>query len=177
MVEVGAGPPGRSQGEEKMILKNCGARCLAILLVLSFLCFSQYASAATAKEETYDKIKILSQVLHEIQDKYVEDKQAQDLIYGAIKGMVRTLDPHSAFLTPKELKELQVETRGTFTGVGIEITLRDGVLTVVSPIDGTPAEKAGVKAGDQIVKIDGKSTKDISGNDLIWEFFQKHPLP
>ncbi|NPB09675.1 MAG: S41 family peptidase, partial [Thermodesulfobacteria bacterium] len=86
----------------------------------------------------------------------------QELIYGAIQGMLSNLDPHSSFLKPDDYKELQIETKGSFTGIGIEITIRDGVLTVVAPIEGTPAWKAGLKPGDKIIKINGKPTKNMS---------------
>ena len=123
--------------------------------------------AAATQDDVYAKIKILSLVLHEIQMKYVEVEKPEELIYGAIKGMVRTLDPHSSFMTPEEMKDFRIETQGSFTGVGIEITIKDGVLTVVSPIEDTPAFKAGLEAGDQILKIDGKSTKDMSLMDAV----------
>lgn len=111
---------------------------------------------------TYEKLKVFSEALHYILSSYVEPVKTKDLLYGAIKGMVGELDPHSAFLTPDMFKEMQVETRGEFGGLGIEITIRKGKLTVVSPIEGTPAYKAGVKAGDVIIKIDGKSTEGIT---------------
>ena len=111
---------------------------------------------------TYDKLKVFGEALQYILSSYVEPVKSKDLIYGAIKGMVGELDPHSAFLTPDMFKEMQVETKGEFGGLGIEITIRDGKLTVVSPIEGTPAYKAGVKAGDVIIKIDGKSTEGIT---------------
>ena len=135
-----------------------------LALVLTVPCLSK---AGTPSEDTYAKIKILSLVLHEIQQKYVEDQVPEDLIYGAIKGMVETLDPHSSFMTPEEMGDFQVETRGNFTGVGIEITMENGVLTVVSPIEDTPAFRAGVEAGDQIIKVDGKLTKNMSIMDAI----------
>ncbi len=91
----------------------------------------------------------------------------KELIYGAIKGTLRGLDPHSSFLDPDSLKEMQVETSGSFGGLGIEITLRDDILTVVSPIDGTPAFRAGLQPGDRIVKIDGLTTKDMQLSDAV----------
>jgi len=111
---------------------------------------------------TYGKLKVFGEALQYILSSYVEPVKSKDLIYGAIKGMVGELDPHSTFLTPDMFKEMQVETRGEFGGLGIEITIRKGKLTVVSPIEGTPAYKAGVKAGDIIIKIDGKSTEGIT---------------
>ncbi len=116
---------------------------------------------------TYQKLKLLAEVLETIQTKYVDKPDPEKLIYGAIKGMVASLDPHSAFLGPDEFKELQIETTGKFSGIGIEISIRDGVLTVVSPIEGTPAYKAGLKAGDKIIKVDGKLTKQMTLMDAV----------
>ena len=114
-----------------------------------------------------DQLKIFAQVLDVVSQQYVEPKTAKDLVYGAIQGAVGSLDPHSSFMTPEEFKELQVETKGKFSGIGIEITLKNRILTVVSPIEGTPAFRAGLKAGDQIVKVDGTPTKNISLTDAV----------
>jgi carboxyl-terminal processing protease len=108
------------------------------------------------------KLKVFAQTLALIEENYPEAKTTKDLVYGAIQGAVGTLDPHSSFMTPEEFKELQIETKGKFSGIGIEITLKDRILTVVSPIEGTPAYQAGIQAGDQIVKIDGTSTKNAT---------------
>jgi carboxyl-terminal processing protease len=108
------------------------------------------------------KLRVFAQALALIEQQYAEPKTTKDLVYGAIQGAVGTLDPHSSFMTPDEFRELQIETKGKFSGIGIEITLKDRTLTVVSPIEGTPAYQAGLKAGDQIVKINGKSTKNIN---------------
>ena len=150
-----------------MLKTRTRQKLAVIIMVLAWLMIPVISAAAPHPEETYAKIKILSMVLHEIQEKYVEDPPAEGLIYGAIKGMVETLDPHSSFLTPEEMSEFQIETRGNFTGVGIEITMQDKILTVVSPIEDTPAYKAGVEAGDQIIKIDGKLTKNMSLMEAI----------
>ncbi len=107
-------------------------------------------------------LKVFSQALALIEQQYAEPKTTKDLVYGAIQGAVGTLDPHSSFMTPDEFRELQIETKGKFSGIGIEITLKDRVLTVVSPIEGTPAYQEGLKAGDQIVKINGTPTKNIT---------------
>jgi len=111
---------------------------------------------------TYEELKVFTDVLGLLQKEYVEEKSSKDLIYGAIKGMLETLDPHSAFLPPNMYKEMQEETKGRFEGLGIEITIKEGVLTVVSPIEDTPAFKAGVLAGDQILKIEGELTKNLT---------------
>jgi len=108
------------------------------------------------------KLKVFAQALSLIEQQYPEPKTTKDLVYGAIQGAVGTLDPHSSFMTPEEFRELQIETKGKFSGIGIEIALKDRILTVVSPIEGTPAYQMGLQSGDQILKIDGKSTKNIT---------------
>lgn len=122
---------------------------------------THYLSAAK-EGGTYEQLKLFATVFDLVQRNYVEDVNPQKLIYGAIQGMLTSLDPHSSFLTPDEYKELQVETKGVFSGIGIEISMKDGIITVVSPIEGTPADKAGIKANDKIVKIGDKSTKDMT---------------
>lgn len=121
-----------------------------------------HAEVRAVPDETYEKLKIFTDVLEKVQQNYLEPVDSKKLVYGAIKGMLETLDPHSAFLDPDIYKELQVETKGSFGGLGIEITIRDGVLTIVSPIEDTPAFRAGLKAGDRILKIDGQPTKEMS---------------
>jgi carboxyl-terminal processing protease len=118
-------------------------------------------------DNMYEDLKGFTDVLGIIQREYVEETKPKSLVYGAIKGMLETLDPHSAFMPPENYKELQEETRGRFEGIGIEIAIRDGVLTVVSPIEGTPAFKAGLQAGDQIVKIEGEPTKNMTLLDAV----------
>lgn len=115
----------------------------------------------------YEDLKVFTDVLGLLQKEYVEERSSKDLVYGAIKGMLETLDPHSAFMPPSTYKEMQEETKGRFEGLGIEITVKDGILTVVSPIEDTPAFKAGIVAGDQIVKIDGEITKNLSLMDSV----------
>ena len=112
-------------------------------------------------EDVYKNIEIFTEVLRQVENSYVEPQDSQKLIYGAIKGMVQSLDPHSSFMTKEEYKELMTETKGSFSGIGIEITIKDKILTVVSPIEGTPAYKAGMKAGDKIIKVEGESTQDM----------------
>lgn len=136
----------------------------AAFATLMLLILSQgVASGKTAEtEETYKNLEIFSNILSLIQQNYVEPVNTQKVIDGAIKGMLTTLDPHSSFMKPEDFRELEVETKGSFTGIGIEITIKDSILTVVSPIEGTPAHEKGLQAGDKIIKIDGISTKEMS---------------
>lgn len=120
-------------------------------------------------DETYEELKIFSDVLDIIEKNYVDPVESKELIRGAIRGMIGSIDPHSAFLLPEAYKELQIETKGEFSGLGIVITMHNNVVTVVSPIEGSPAYEAGVKAGDQIVKVDGEDTKNM----LLWEAVKK----
>ncbi|MBW2465798.1 MAG: S41 family peptidase [Deltaproteobacteria bacterium] len=123
----------------------------------------QYGYASTDDlQETYKNLEVFSNVLSIVQQNYVDDVDTKETLEGAIKGMLTSLDPHSSFLKPDDFKELQVETKGSFSGIGIEITIKDDMLTVVSPIEDTPAFKAGIKAGDRIIKINGESTKDMT---------------
>jgi len=107
-------------------------------------------------------LQLFAKVLNLIQQYYVEDVDIKKLVYGGIKGMLRELDPHTNFLPPDIFKEFESETSGEFGGLGVEITLQKGILTVISPIEDTPAWKAGIKAGDKIVEIDGEPTKGMS---------------
>jgi len=116
---------------------------------------------AVAKD-AYENIDTFSTVLTLVQKHYVDEVSTKQLIEGAINGMLTALDAHSGYLPPESYKELQVDTKGSFGGLGIEITIRNGVLTVVSPIEDTPAFRAGIKAGDQIIKIEDEFTKDMS---------------
>ena len=117
----------------------------------------------SAEDQTvYENLQIFSDVLDIVKENYVQEVESDELIEGAISGMLRTLDPHSSYLDPDAYKELQVETKGSFGGIGIEITVRDGVLTVVSPLEGTPAYELGIQAGDQILRVDGEPTKEMT---------------
>jgi carboxyl-terminal processing protease len=139
----------------------------SLLLVLTLSIGGTVASKGTDNSSTYEQLRLFTEVLSIVQNQYVDDVPPKDLIYSAIKGTLRGLDPHSSFLDPDSLKEMQVETSGSFGGLGIEITLRDDILTVVSPIEGTPAFRAGLQPGDRIVKIDGLTTKDMQLADAV----------
>lgn len=120
-------------------------------------------------EETYKGLKLFTDVIELIEKNYVDEVDTEKLMQKAIQGMVRSLDPHSSFLPPEAFEELQMDTHGEFGGIGIVITMKDGILTVVSPIEGTPAYKAGILAGDRILKVDGESTQEME----LWEAVKK----
>ena len=139
----------------------------SLLVVLTLSIGGTVASKVTDSSATYEQLKLFTEVLSIVQNQYVDEVPPKELIYSAIKGTLRGLDPHSSFLDPDSYREMQVETTGSFGGLGIEITLRDDVLTIVSPIEGTPAYRAGLQTGDRIVKIDGLSTKDMQLQDAV----------
>jgi len=130
-----------------------------LLLILGIYLAPQLQAFA---KDRYTDLQLFTKVLNLVQQYYVEEVDTKKLIYGGIKGMLRELDPHTNFLPPDIYKEFESETNGEFGGLGIEITVQKGVLTVISPIEDTPAFKAGIKAGDKIVSINGESTKGFS---------------
>ena len=118
-------------------------------------------------KSNYESLKVFSEVLSLIESTYVEKVSSEKLIEGAIHGLVKTLDPHTSYLPPDAYQEMKVQTSGKFGGLGIEVSMRDGILTVISPIDGTPAFEAGIQAKDKIIKIENDSTLDMSLNDAV----------
>jgi carboxyl-terminal processing protease len=139
----------------------------ALLLLLTLSLGGGVASKGNDSAATYENLRLFTEVLSIIQSQYVDEVPPKELVYSAIKGTLRGLDPHSSFLDPEMYREMQVETSGSFGGLGIEITLKDDVLTVVAPIEGTPAYRAGILSGDRIVKIEGLSTKDMQLADAV----------
>ena len=139
----------------------------SLLVVLTLSLGGSAASKSATGGATYEQLRLFTEVLSIVQNQYVDEVPPKELIYSAIKGTLRGLDPHSSFLDPESYREMQVETTGSFGGLGIEITLKDDVLTVVAPIEGTPAYRAGLQTGDKIVKIDGLVTKDMSLPDAV----------
>lgn len=152
-----------------MIKRHRWSITLAVSLVACFLVLQEVAvrRAQALSNDTYQELDTFASVLAIVQKNYVEPVTTKKLIDGAISGMLASLDPHSAYLTPDLYRDLEVETRGSFGGLGIEITIKNGALTVVAPIEDTPAYRAGLKAGDQIIKIDDDFTKDMSLTDAV----------
>jgi carboxyl-terminal processing protease len=152
-----------------MIKRHRWSITLALFLVASFVVLQEVAvrRAQALSNDTYQELDTFANVLAIVQKNYVEPVSTKKLIDGAITGMLASLDPHSAYLTPDLYRDLEVETRGSFGGLGIEITIRNGALTVVAPIEDTPAYRAGLKAGDQIIKIDDDFTKDMTLTEAV----------
>ncbi|HVN63932.1 MAG TPA: S41 family peptidase, partial [Candidatus Binataceae bacterium] len=142
---------------------------LAAFFAAAVLIFAATATrrAQALSNDQMEELQTFANVLTIVQKNYVEPVTTKKLVDGAISGMLASLDPHSAYLTPELYRDLEVETRGHFGGLGIEITIRNGVLTVVAPIEDTPAYRAGIKAGDQIIKIGDDFTKDMSLTDAV----------
>ena len=146
--------------------KNYTNILIKVIVLVSFITISFLTPVTAAdKEESYKSIKLFTEILEELENNYVDKVDTEKLVHNAIKGMVENLDPHSAFMPPEAFDRLQEDTRGDFSGIGIVITLQKGLLTVISPIEGTPAFKAGIQAGDIIIKVDDKSTRGMA----LWE--------
>lgn len=142
---------------------------MVFICVFSLAAFfaGTYTLRTVSAQSGYEELKIFTEVITIINKNYVDDVKTKDMVLSAIKGMVSSLDPHSAYLTAQQLKELQVETKGEFGGIGIQIGVKEGVLTVIAPIDDTPAFRAGIKSADKILKINGESTKKMEIHEAV----------
>jgi carboxyl-terminal processing protease len=152
------------------LLQKHGTPLLVLVLGMAlgfFLSGRWVPNVAAVGRQDYESLEAFSNILSIVKKNYVEDVETKNLVNGAINGMLSSLDPHSAYLTPELYKDLQSDTQGRFGGLGIEITVKGGILTVVSPIEDTPAAKAGIKPGDQIFKIEDEFTKDMSLVDAV----------
>ena len=144
-----------------------GIKIVILTIVMILIVGGGISGKVNEKRETYKYIGLFSQVLSLVKSNYIKEVKTKDLIYGALKGMMETLDPYSQFMDPDTYKEMQIETEGKFEGLGISIWIRDGQLTIVSPIEGTPAYEVGIQAGDRIVEIEGESTKNITLQEAV----------
>ena len=148
---------------------------LAVILVLTvnLVVGAKIASQNTHPDDTtdiaFEKMQLLAEVLLQIRQSYVDEDKVQykDLLYGAMRGMLQSLDPHSQFMEPETFTDMKSDTAGEFGGLGIVIGMRDGVLTVIAPMEDTPAYRAGIMHNDRIVAIDGESTENINLQDAV----------
>ncbi|MAW01786.1 MAG: peptidase S41 [Candidatus Pelagibacter sp.] len=132
-----------------------------LLIVFIFLSFSEKV-LANQIDELYKKLDLFSDVLETLNKEYVDEVDQNKVLDSAINGMLQSLDPYSSYMSPENFRNMNTETKGEFGGLGIEITMQSGLVKVISPIEGTPADKAGIKAGDFIVKINNKQVKGLS---------------
>ncbi len=141
---------------------------LFIVFIVLLLFFSSVSLAISldrkSRDELYRQVQLFSDALAAIETDYVDEVKAKDLIYGALKGMLSSLDPHSQFMDPDTYNELKVDTEGEFGGLGVEISLKDGQLTIITPLEDTPAWQAGLEPGDRILKIDNELTRGMDLN-------------
>ena len=161
-----------------MIWKNCGQRTLpmpapllkqiSLLKYISIFFLLSYSQSSFADtKETYRQLSIFNEVYNRVKEQYVEEVTDKELIEKALNGMLQALDPHSSYMNEEVYKEMQIDTSGSFGGLGIEITTDKGFIKIVSPIDDTPAQKAGVQAGDYITHLDGTSVVDMTLKEAI----------
>jgi carboxyl-terminal processing protease len=152
----------------------------ALLWAVSFATAAPEKAAAEKpkpKDNIYEQVELFADAISALREDYVEEADSKKLIYGAMRGMLSSLDDYSQFMDPDEYKEIQIETRGEFGGIGVEISTRDGIITVVTPLAGTPAEASGIKPNDKIVKINGKSTRKLTLEDAVKEMRGKPGTP
>lgn len=140
---------------------------LAGLILTSQIAGPLIAEEADRKKSTYEQLDLFGDIFERIRSQYVEEVDEADLIESAINGMLTSLDPHSSYLPPEDFDSMQVQTRGEFGGLGIEVTQEEGFVKVVSPIDGTPADEAGIQAGDFITHVDGEAVLGLNLNEAV----------
>jgi carboxyl-terminal processing protease len=153
----------------KRITKAISIWFLVVVLASAGILIGKWGieNVGAAGNNPYEELKLFTEVLTIVEKNYVEEVKVKDLVDGAIKGMLSSLDPHSGYMNAEAYKEMQVDTKGEFGGLGIQIGMKDNLLTVIAPIEDTPAYKAGIQAGDVIVKVDGESTKDMTLFDAV----------
>ena len=142
-------------------------RILAATAVFTLVLFPVTGNAQKNTSETYRQLELFGDIFERIRGQYVEEVDDEKLIEAAIDGMLTSLDPHSSYLSPEDAADMRVQTRGAFGGLGIEVTMENGFVKVVSPIDDTPAAKAGMQSGDLIIGVDGESIRGLTINESV----------
>src|SRR5947209_2617426 len=146
-----------------------GVLSVVLIINLSIGAYVFAGAQAAEKDSPYPSLELFSYVLEKVRKDYVDGQSTkyQDLVYGSLKGMLNTLDPHSEFMEPEKYKELQNDTQGTFGGLGIVISMKDNFITVVAPMEDTPGAHAGILSGDRILKINSQSTEKMGLQDAV----------
>jgi carboxyl-terminal processing protease len=145
----------------------CAASVLSLLVPQAIAADAPAQTPPASNSDTYRQLDLFGEVFERVRADYVENVTDEQLIEAAINGMLSALDPHSSYMNAKNFRDMQVQVRGEFGGLGIEVTMENGVVKVVSPIDDTPAAKAGLKPGDFITQIDGEPVLGMSLNDAV----------
>lgn len=145
--------------------KRILAPVIGVALGLSAFAWSANSAPEDNRAETYRQLELFAEILARVQTDYVQDVDEAEIIEASIDGMLTSLDPHSSYLNPDEYRNMQVQTSGEYGGLGIEITQQDGLILIVSPMDGTPANRAGLKSGDYVAAIDGDTVVGMAVND------------
>jgi carboxyl-terminal processing protease len=148
-------------------LHSWRAAFAAGLLLLAPAARADEREPSTTRTTTYEQLEVFARVLSYVENNYVEPVDSQRLMHGAIKGMLETLDPHTVFMPPEVFKEMKIDTSGEFGGLGIEVARKGDSIVVVAPIDDTPAARAGIRAGDELVAIDGASTQGMDLSEVL----------
>src|SRR5438477_6895260 len=153
---------------KRRVIYGVVAGALSLNLFIGARVFLNTVQAAE-KDSAYPSLTLFNTVMERVRQDYVDGQKLsyQELVYGALKGMLNTLDPHSEFMEPEKYKELQSDTQGAFGGLGIVISMKDNFITVIAPMEDTPGFKAGILSGDRILKIDGRSTEKMSLPDAV----------
>ncbi|MSP06289.1 MAG: S41 family peptidase [Candidatus Fonsibacter sp.] len=138
-----------------------------LLLTVIFLNLSSQNAFSQKKDALYEKLDLFGDILETINKEYFKQINEGEVIDGAINGMLQSLDPYSSYMSPKTFKSMNTETKGEFGGLGIEVTMESGLVKVISPIDDTPADKAGIKSGDYIIKLDNKQVKGLTLDEAV----------
>jgi len=151
----------------KKFLMAASAGILTGAIVTTQVAAPLLAQEASDSTDVYEQLDLFGDIFERIRAQYVEDVDTKDLVEAAINGMLTSLDPHSSYLSPDDSENMQVQTRGEFGGLGIEVTQEDGFVKVVSPMDGTPADQAGMESGDFITHVDGESVLGLTLNEAV----------
>jgi carboxyl-terminal processing protease len=150
-----------------LVLLGAAAGAALTVMVTQTPMIAMGSSARAAAADTYRQLNLFGDIFERVRSHYVEKPDDSKLVESAINGMLNGLDPHSSYMDPKSFRDMQVQTRGEFGGLGIEVTMEEGLVKVVAPIDDTPAAKAGVRGGDIITHLDDEAVQGLTLNQAV----------